>query len=265
MVSKTKPPAVKLTHGIREGQLTHISDVEKGLQCGCMCPCCDTELVARKGHRRTHHFAHYNAEPCVGAIETALHMISKEILASEMKIWLPAVKVIFDSYRKPIEISEGRWFDLDSVQLEKRYGKIVPDLIATISGRELLIEVFVTQRVEPEKLGQIRRADVSVVEIDLSKVDRELTRESIRDLVVGDAGIKNWLFNSRAASRHAAMMEKAVFRKSIQRGFAVHVDDCPIRARVWRGKPYANVVDDCLGCDHALEVGENMSHVRCDG
>mgnify|MGYP001217429359 CR=1 FL=1 len=35
----------------------------------------------------------------------------------------------------------------------------------------------------------------------------------------------------------------------IQRGKAIYVDGCPRAARVWRGKPYANVIDDCTHCN----------------
>lgn len=36
----------------------------------------------------------------------------------------------------------------------------------------------------------------------------------------------------------------------IVRGLALHVDGCPIAARSWNGKSYANVMDDCTGCQH---------------
>ena len=36
----------------------------------------------------------------------------------------------------------------------------------------------------------------------------------------------------------------------IRRGLALHVDECPIRSRVWNGKPYANVIDDCSYCSY---------------
>jgi len=51
----------------------------------------------------------------------------------------------------------------------------------------------------------------------------------------------------------------------IHRGFAMHVDYCPIRSREWKGKPYANVIDDCTGCTHckAIETSYN-DWVDCD-
>ena len=53
---------------------------------------------------------------------------------------------------------------------------------------------------------------------------------------------------------------------------ALHVDDCPIPAREWEGKPYANVLDDCVSCpfcagivedDDAPDEVESIQHVLC--
>ena len=44
-------------------------------------------------------------------------------------------------------------------------------------------------------------------------------------------------------------------RVVIQRGCAEHVDWCPKPERVWKGKPYANVMHDCRHCKHLVEWG----------
>jgi hypothetical protein len=46
----------------------------------------------------------------------------------------------------------------------------------------------------------------------------------------------------------------------VERGLASHVDDCPINIRVWQGKSYANIIDDCYGCDFCLEVSQNLGN-----
>ena len=47
------------------------------------------------------------------------------------------------------------------------------------------------------------------------------------------------------------------------RGMALHVDNCPKPARKWHGKPYANVMDDCLYCEFNLHVGGDF--IICGG
>ncbi|WHY77279.1 competence protein CoiA family protein [Neobacillus sp. WH10] len=66
----------KLPYGLKDGKLVHISDVEKGLKCECVCPACNHPLIARKGEKTAHHFAHYNGSECAKSVETALHSIS---------------------------------------------------------------------------------------------------------------------------------------------------------------------------------------------
>ena len=53
---------------------------------------------------------------------------------------------------------------------------------------------------------------------------------------------------------------------------ALHVDDCPIPAREWQGKPYANVVADCFECPYlggivkdetAFEEEEDIKYILC--
>lgn len=41
-------------------------------------------------------------------------------------------------------------------------------------------------------------------------------------------------------------------RDVISRSFSFHVDHCPIKARTWHGKPYANFIDDCNGCKYCI-------------
>ena len=75
---------IQLEYGVQNGKIINIMDLpveSKGLQCDCVCPGCGGRLVARKGAKKKHHFAHYN-EPCnlVSAQQTALHMLAKEII-----------------------------------------------------------------------------------------------------------------------------------------------------------------------------------------
>ena len=68
----------KIPFGMRDGSLLHISQVERGLKCNCICPACNEPLVARKGKKTVHHFAHYRINNC--SPETALHQIGKRLI-----------------------------------------------------------------------------------------------------------------------------------------------------------------------------------------
>ncbi|WP_366511760.1 competence protein CoiA family protein [Mesorhizobium sp.] len=81
----------RLVHGKRpDGTLAHIGKVARGLACGCVCPACDGQLVARlKDDQQVPHFAHHGGEACGGGPETVLHLLAKEAFRSDPKLFLP--------------------------------------------------------------------------------------------------------------------------------------------------------------------------------
>ena len=269
-MSTSKPRAAgrnfpKLTWAVGADEvITHISEAKNGLRCVCNCPTCGGALIAKQGRIVEHHFAHANGEECEHAAETALHLAAKEILAGRKELVLPAVEIDFPYTARRTTIAPEQRYHIDSAVVEQRFESIVPDVIVEINGRELLVEVTVTHGVDGAKLRKIRELGVSCVEIDLTRTDRDLRREELEKIIVDEAGCKQWLHNVRAEKEKGRMLSEATLLPTAYRGFALHADGCPIPARVWRGKPYANVIDDCTGCEHMLTFSGEIG-VMCDG
>lgn len=55
---------LNLTYAQKNEKLVHVSEVERGLKCGCVCPACGEVLIARKGNKVVHHFAHKSTIEC---------------------------------------------------------------------------------------------------------------------------------------------------------------------------------------------------------
>ena len=247
-----------------KGETKHISQAENGLKCACICPTCRGPLIAKQGKVVEHHFAHASGDECQHAVETALHLAAKDILAVRKEIVLPAVEIPA-SYGFPhIEIAPERRYLIESVAVEQKLGSIVPDVIVRIDGRELLVEVTVTHGTDRDKIRKIRELGVSCLEIDLSDSDRGLARDELERIVVEETGHKRWLHNVRAEERRRRKLSEGTLLFSVHRGLAWHVDGCPIPARTWRGNHYANVIDDCTGCEHLLNASADVG-VVCDG
>ena len=255
----------QLTWAVAEiGELAHVSEVKNGLKCACTCPVCDGALVARQGKVKERHFAHASGEECRHAAETALHLAAKDILAKRKEIVLPEV-ALNASYGFPrIVVAPQRRYAIESAEVERKTGSIIPDVIVEVSGRQLLVEMTVTHGVDDAKLAKIRELGLSCLEIDLSDAPRDLGREALERIVVDGSAQKRWLHNVRANEARNRMLADATLLASVERGFAWHVDGCPIPARVWKGKPYANVIDDCIGCEHMLAASGDVG-VICDG
>ena len=246
------------------GELAHISEVNNGLQCGCSCPACGTVLIARQGKVREHHFAHANGAECAQAVETAQHLAAKEIIAEHRQMVLPAVEIEFPSSTWRRGIAQERRYEIESVDVERKLGAIIPDVVVRVRDRPLLVEVKVTHGVDDQKLKKIRELGLSCIEIDLSGIERDLSRENLQEVIVDDGASKRWVHNVRAHEERKKVLSEAILLESVDRGMAVHADGCPIRARVWNGKPYANMVDDCVGCEHMMTLDFDEG-VICDG
>lgn len=177
--------------------------------------------------------------------ETLLHREIKAILAREQRIVTPGLEVMVT--RDPPEEFGGDWesdslrmtwltakqtLELDDVQLERRLGRIVPDVIANLGGRQsdtggitdtwvnedfeeeiedtysiawpptLLVEVTVTHGIDEEKRQRIRELNLATLEIDLSILGGRITLEGLRDLVVNQTVGKRWVHHPVFPVKH---------------------------------------------------------------
>jgi hypothetical protein len=253
---------IKLPFGLKGDSLVHISQVENGLDCDCVCPHRKERFIAKKGRIVAPHFAHGTGAECASALETALHLAAKEILTERHEIRLPAVTV---DGQPTMVISPERMFVLDDVRAESRTGSVVPDILASCSDRHLMIEICVTHAVDETKLKKIRDLRISATEIDLSGACRDYSPELLSKAVIEETANKKWLFNVNADYWGQRFLQTTEKRGTIQRGFAIHIDYCPLEKRSWKGKPYANVVDDCSCCEFIAGVGEDNEYIICGG
>jgi hypothetical protein len=197
---------VQLPFGLRNGELVHITEVVSGLACRCYCAACGAMLVAKKGDKNTHHFAHHIDQACADGFETVLHYAAKQVLQESLEIVLPKL-VIHDQVTGTVdgqkyfksgsaEVCEVVAIKLERVELEKRLNNIIPDVIAYVNGEPLLIEIAVTHFVDEDKEQKINTLNYPTIEIDLSDINRDLDYEVVRKLVVTSIENKKWLFNS---------------------------------------------------------------------
>lgn len=251
---------LNLTYALKDEVITHVSKVERGLKCGCVCPACGERLIAKKGQKMMHHFAHQTTKDCEYGYESSLHLAAKEILSQTRKMVIPPVYIHFpNSYKPDVPICEAKEITVDRVELEQRFNNLVPDVVVYTGSKRLFLEVYVTHCVDEEKLNKLKAADISTIEINLSKIDHSITTEELTKLLIGDSDEKYWKYNSFANKYLQKFYHVADKRNIITRGYAEQVDGCPIVARSWHGKPYANFTDDCLYCeyciDHSFEGG----------
>lgn len=81
---------IKLPFGLnKEDTLVHVSDVESGKKCACVCPSCHSPLIAAKGIKNQHHFRHDGNGECASGLESAIHLAAKKIIKERKSITFP--------------------------------------------------------------------------------------------------------------------------------------------------------------------------------
>ena len=209
----------------KKGEVVHVDQVSNGLACECTCICCESPLVARHGAVMGHHFAHAKEANCSAAYESSLHLAMKDLIQRRKKIKLPEYSVNRSIYSRILEktidntqSTKPGIINFDEVILEKKIGSIIPDVIGFIGGKQLLIEIAVTHFIDDEKLKEIKRLNLSCIEIDLSKIvrsqDKKYSWTDLEELVDQLTTEGRWINNTKHKAMNAKAMQIIKERKS---------------------------------------------------
>lgn len=68
--------------------------------------------------------------------------------------------------------------------------------------------------------------------------------------MIDDVSCKTWVYNRKYELDVSKVID---IKHVIQRGMARHVDNCPKNVRTFRGKSYANIHDNCCGCEYFFD------------
>lgn len=170
-----------------EGALVHIDNVPNGLACNCVCPYCKDKLIAKNGGEiNAHSFAHCSGADCIGAAESVLHLLAKEVLCEEKVIALPD---------RPGCTPNGL-LRLDRVEKEEYYPelKLRPDCVGYYDDKQIWIEFKRTHAVDVHKEGKIISARIDCVEIDLN--DCKQDKEEVRKFITQCIDNRKWIYNA---------------------------------------------------------------------
>lgn len=170
-------------------EMKHISSVISGLKCNCICPSCKDTLIAKKGNKQEHHFAHHNSNPCKNGYETSIHLYVKDVLLNCSSFILPPHK--YNNHPTRIKFN--------NVIAEKRYKDIIPDITAVIGSKTLFIEVHVFNAVDEIKSTKIKQYGISTLEIDVREMGfdtKEFNSEDVTNIIVNSLHFKKWIYNA---------------------------------------------------------------------
>lgn len=195
---------------LKNGNLISINEVKSGLKCDCFCPVCNSQLVARKGKIKVHHFAHYNSNECESYGESMLHLLAKKIIEENKYIMVPSFSVKTGDY------SEKKKIKFEKVSVERDFKDIRPDIIAwKDSSSFCFIEITVTHGIEEDKLLKIKNYNISTLEINLSDYynsNRLFDYLEFQNLILNNLSYyKRWIYDkneNKNLKKHLDYLEK---------------------------------------------------------
>lgn len=216
-----------------EGALVHVDSVPNGLGCNCICPYCKDNLIAKNGGEiNAHSFAHCSGADCVGAAESVLHLLAKEVLCEEIAVALPIRS----------DCTPNGLLRLERVEKEEYYPelKLRPDCVGYYGDKQIWIEFKRTHAVDVNKEGKIISAHIDCIEIDLNKCKQDI--EEVRKFITESFENRKWIYNSALGLCESKRRERS---DGYQR-----YNDSYIEYRIERhyavedGKRLINVYDD---------------------
>lgn len=215
-----------VTYALKDGVLTHISDVESGLKCGCVCAGCKGELIAKKGEIKVHHFAHVNAE-CAHAYESMVHYICKNAFKHLTHFKTPRYAhgltrkdylMSIDPYvpAKTIDLS------LFEIEIEYKYKDIVADVALLHEQKPMLfIEIANTHLIDDAKLAKIKEYGIACFEVYVAympidftlsqDLNNKLGLKIIRDYMESNSV---WVYNRKLKKEYDLLILKRQWKRS---------------------------------------------------
>lgn len=171
---------LRVPFGQRDGHLYAPGDVARGLACECLCPSCQSRLIANQGQSKRPYFSHHRNPECPGGYETAVHLMAKQIIEQAGGVTIPAhgvevrVPLIEGQSLRETVTYPLKWCELSGIVSEQSLGPWRPDLQAQLKNNApLRIEIAVTHFTESGKAGEVD----NLMEIDLSGLDPETARD----------------------------------------------------------------------------------------
>jgi hypothetical protein len=278
---KTHPKTVDFTHALKNGKLVHIDNVVNGKKSECFCPSCNEPLIAYNNpkNKKAHHFQHVNLKECKHYYETMIHYLAKEIINELGELTVP--KHIFklsdyarsyceyewDRFNPKEEITSFK-IKFDKILVEKYDNGIKPDLICEVNGIQIHIEIAVTHFIDEKKEEKIIKNNAISLEIDLSSIEREINRDSLKNLLIDNIEHMKWHNNKSisnakfAAEKNKILIKNFIYENSrVQKAYgkAKSIYKCPII-----NKKYDISLYNCESCRYLAQVMEEYEGTQED-
>lgn len=213
----------KIPFGERDGTLFRAFDVENGLRCNCICPGCRQPLnAANNGEKVVPHFRHAQSNDCTTGFREGVRRAAVALIAQHKQLLLPA---FLDMAR--FATASGRMLEekvelppvavtADSVERFVELDGLRGHAILHLSGRQLIVRIKMSSRMEHGRYHQLQALEHSSMEIDLQRLTLEQINDadSFMHVVLQDPSNRSWIRCLRGETLKALSEQRLQSRAS---------------------------------------------------
>ncbi len=213
----------KIPFGERDGILFRAFSVENGLLCGCICPGCRQPLnAANNGEKVVPHFRHAQSNDCTTGYREGVRRAAVALIAQHKQLMLPA---FFDMAR--VTTAGGRFLEekvelppvmvkAESVERFVELEELRGHAVLHLSGRQLIVRIKMSSRMEHERYRQFQALEHSSIEIDLHHLGFEQINDddSFTHAVLQDPSNRSWIRCLRGEALKAVTEQQLQSRAS---------------------------------------------------
>lgn len=211
--------AVIFCYGRRDGQLVHVSDLDReldrGLPCNCVCGDCGRALQAHLGAKKAWHFQHQAKDVnCNPQPMTLMHAFVRDQLAKRKQLVIPAKQVpvefheVGKTWNATVQVPAETW-DIAIAEAERRFDEVQPDVYYELDTRvNVAVEVRYAHAVDGTKTRKLKQVVSMCAEFDVSDLPASGIGRSELEGLLSDTSRWTWLINGRIFSGTHKLMEE---------------------------------------------------------
>jgi len=201
-----------------------VHDVERGLSCNCICPSCDTPLIAKQGEDKAWHFAHatrgtsdQTQQDCEYSFYVSVTQMAKQLFSELdcVKLLLPEYRYTvehnqpnqFYSLSKKIIITKASSIELGIISIESKISRHHADVVGRVGEYPLIIGFTHPEKQFLADLVLLDGERAGIIVIDLTATlsafyehmekGESTFKEELVDYLFKDAEHMKWLYHPR--------------------------------------------------------------------
>lgn len=212
------------------GELVDVGSVERGNACGCICPSCQTPLVARQGDEVEWHFAHRSRnvhpdtqEECEYSFAVSVRMMIRQLADEGLSVRIPSYTGSVQAFREhtyrseqfQYHVTDEKVVTLEQVHIGIEFEETTVDVLASVGKVPFVIFVSYEGRTVPPVLSSPSVEKCGILELNVNSLPHRFKAEKkgaykqlLRHFLEEEVEGKRWVYHPREPQARQAAMEK---------------------------------------------------------